>query len=505
MDGIIIIAIGVAGFLGGYIFRNTLTRIHLQTKELELEKRQIAVEEKALKIVETADAEARNIEREQVLRAREREEKLNKTEERLIKKEELLDTRQIDLDSNIENVRAKIEEIRTLRGVLDERARTIDAKIEEVAGMTQDEAYARIVSRIESERESDLVARIQKIETQGAAQFEERAKHILATAVQRIGNIPRPDLVTATIELASDELKGKIIGREGRNIRAFEYVTGVDVLVDEVPGTVTLSSFDPVRREIARVAMGTLLESGRIQPAKIEEVVEKSRKQVAEIVREKGQKACYDTGVTGLHTDLMNILGRLYFRTSYGQNVLAHSIETAHIAAMLAEEIGANVNVAKTAGLLHDVGKALSHDTQGTHVDIGIRILKKYEVSDEAVVAMRSHHEEYPYESVEALIVQVADSLSASRPGARRDSLEAYIKRISEIEHIAQDREGVARAFAVQAGREVRVFVDPEKVNDVKTRIIARDIAVDIEKKIKYPGEIKVHVVREMGVVTYAR
>ena len=300
-------------------------------------------------------------------------------------------------------------------------------------------------------------------------------------------------------------MKGKIIGKEGRNVRAFERATGVDVLVDESPGYIVLSSFDPIRREIARVALEKLLKDGRIQPAKIEEVVETARAEVAKIVRENGEKAAYEANVPNLHPDLLTILGRLHFRTSYGQNVLWHSVEMAHIAGVLAEEIGLDIGVARAGALLHDIGKTVSHEVAGTHVEIGIRILEKYGVSQDVILAMRPHHEEYPFETPESIIVQVADSISGARPGARRDSLENYVKRLTDLENIAKNIVGVDKAFAIAAGREIRVLVNPTTLNEFETNNLARTIATNIEANLRYPGEIKVHVIRETRVISYAR
>ncbi len=311
--------------------------------------------------------------------------------------------------------------------------------------------------------------------------------------------------MSSTIALPSEDIKGKIIGKEGRNVRAFERATGVDVLIDDTPGHITLSSFDPVRREIARVALELLMGDGRIQPAKIEEVVEKARIEVGTIVKKMGEKAAYDAGVPGLHPDLVKILGRLHFRTSYGQNVLWHSVEMAHISAIIAEEIGADVGVARAGALLHDIGKTVSQEVQGTHVEIGIRILEKYGVDQKIILAMRAHHEEYPYETPEAIIVQVADAISGGRPGARHDSIENYIKRLGELEDIATSKPGVLKAFAIQAGREVRVMVNPEAITDLEAHNLAREIALEIETKLRYPGEIKVNVIRESRAIEIAR
>ena len=493
------------GIALGYYLRYVHALSKKASLELELKERTLEAEEKAIKIIEKAEAKAATLEAEQKQHFKALEEKLAKTEDRLIRKEELLDQRQIDIDSETELVRSKIEEIKAIKVRLDERGGEIDAKLQEIAGLSKDEAQARLNKQIEQECEEDLMKRIQKLEISGAEQFDEKARNILTAAIHRIGNTLRPDIMSAVIELPSEEVKGKIIGKEGRNVKAFERATGVDVLIDDTPGHVTLSSFDPVRREIARVALEQLLVDGRIQPAKIEEIVEKARAEVGTIVKQMGEKAAYEAGVTGLHPDLVKILGRLHFRTSYGQNVLWHSVEMAHIAAIIAEEVGADVSIARAGALLHDIGKTVSQEVQGTHVEIGKRILEKYEVNERVILAMQAHHEEYPYETPESMIVQVADAISGGRPGARSDSVENYIKRLGDLEKIATDTPGVEKAFAIQAGREVRVIVSPEKVTDLEARCIARKIAKEIETKLRYPGEVKVNVIRESRSIEIAR
>ncbi|MDP2650420.1 MAG: ribonuclease Y, partial [bacterium] len=313
------------------------------------------------------------------------------------------------------------------------------------------------------------------------------------------------EVLSTTVALPSDEIKGKIIGKEGRNIRAFERASGVDVIIDDTPGAITISSFDPIRRQVARVALENLIIDGRIQPAKIEEMVEKAREEINLIIKKKGEEAAFEAGVLNLDPKLLIVLGRLHFRTSYGQNVLAHSVEMAHIAAMIAEELGANVQVARAGALLHDIGKAVDHEVAGTHVEIGRRILQKFNVDPEVVKAMESHHEEYPYSNAESYIVQVADAISGGRPGARRDTVENYIKRLEELESIAKNFPGVEKSFAISAGREVRIFVKPEEVTDVEARQLARDIALQIENELNYPGEIKVNVIRESRSIEFAR
>lgn len=499
-----IAALGI-GIASGYYLRYFHALSKRSSVELEIKQKTLEADEKALKIVEKAEAKAEKIGEEARLELKEREEKIQHKEERLEKKEELLDERQITLDSEKEAVRGKIEEVKSIKARLDERKGELDVKLQEVASLTKDEAFDMVVERMEAERAEDLNARIQKLSLFGEEAFEAKAQNILLAAIHRTGNNIPSNIMTSNVELPSEDLKGKVIGKEGRNVRAFERATGVDVLIDETPGYITLSSFDPIRREIARMALEVLLKDGRIQPAKIEEAVEAAKKEISTTIRKMGEKAAYEANVQNLHPDLLFILGRLHFRTSYGQNVLWHSVEMAHIAAIIAEEVGADVAVARAGALLHDIGKTVSHEVQGTHVEIGIRILQKYGVDEKVILAMRAHHEEYPYETPESIIVQVADSISGSRPGARRDSIENYIKRLTELEAIATSLVGVEKAFAIAAGREIRVLVNPALLTDFESNALARTIALNIEAQLRYPGEIKVHVIRETRVVSYAR
>jgi ribonuclease Y len=493
------------GLIGGYVFRYLHALSQKNSIELEIKEREIKAEEKAHRIIEKAETKADTIEQDAKTERKEKEAKLAQKESRIDKREEFLDERQIDVDSQKEALEGKVTEIKTIKARLDQHVAEADKKLEAIAGLTKDEATEQVFAKATVERAEDLRARIEKVERAGEEVYEAKANNLLLAAIHRVGNTMSPNLMTAHVELQSDEQKGKIIGKEGRNVRAFERATGVDVLVDESPGYIVLSSFDPVRREIARVALEELLKDGRIQPAKIEEVVEQARAEVAKTVRAMGEKAAYDANVQNLHPELITILGRLHFRTSYGQNVLYHSVEMANIAGIIAIEIGANEAVARAGALLHDIGKCVSHEVAGTHVEIGIRILQKYDVSEEVILAMRAHHEEYPYETPESIIVQVADSISGSRPGARRDSMENYIKRLTELENIAKNLVGVERAFAIAAGREIRVLVNPTTLNEYETNALARTIATTIETQLRYPGEIKVHVIRETRVVSYAR
>ncbi len=503
--GVAIIATLGLGIAAGYYFRYLHALSKKRSLELDIKERTIEAEKRVIEIIEKAESKAAAIELEAKTELKKIDEKLTEKEKHLLKREELLDSRQIDIDSQRESLQAKIIEVKSLKERLDERKNEIEEKLEAVANLTKEQAYEAVIAKMEAERADDLRARIEKIERTGSDVFEEKAQNILLAAIHRVGNNIPSNVMTAHVEIPSDDLKGKVIGKEGRNVRAFERATGVDVLIDETPGFIVLSSFDPIRREIARVAMENLLKDGRIQPAKIEEMVDTARKEVATTVRKMGEKAAYDANVPNLHPDLIMILGRLHFRTSYGQNVLWHSVEMAHMAAIIAEEVGADVAIARAGALLHDIGKTVSHEVAGTHVEIGIRILEKYGVDQQVILAMRAHHEEYPYETPESIIVQVADAISGGRPGARRDSIENYIKRLSDLEMIATDLAGVEKAFAIAAGREIRVLVNPEELTDFEAHTLARTIATTIEARLRYPGEIKVHVIRETRVVSYAR
>jgi len=374
-----------------------------------------------------------------------------------------------------------------------------------VANLTRDEAKEELIRDIERKAEEDLLVRTQKLETALGEKIDRRAKEILASAVQRLASSTAPELMTTTVSIPSDDIKGKIIGKEGRNIRAFERVAGVELIVDDTPGSIIISSFDPVRRQVARLALENLILDGRIQPAKIEEMVAKAKDEINRIIKEKGEQAVYECGVFNLDPRIIAILGRLYFRTSYGQNVLQHSIEMAHIAGMLASELGADPLIAKAGALVHDIGKALDHEVPGTHIEIGMRILQKFGADPRIITAMKSHHDDWPHETLEAVIVTTADTISGGRPGARSDSVENYLKRLAELEAIANSFTGVEKSYALQAGREIRMFVTPDKISDLEAKKLARDVATRIEQELRYPGEIKVTIIRETRVIEYAR
>lgn len=496
---------GIVGLALGYFLRWLLTLGKRGTLEMEIKERLLDAEEEAKRVTSEAEEKAEKVLEEARRDFKEREEELKRTERRLIKKEELLDQRQIDIDSEVDYVKERVSEIKELRLEAEQLIEKRRDELERVASLSKEEAQEELLKHIEKEHEEDLVVRFQKLDRDGEERFERKAREILTTVIHRLGNNLESDVLSSTISIPSEDVKGKIIGREGRNIKAFERATGVEVVIDDTPEVVVLSSFDPVRRAIASVALQKLIADGRIQPARIEEFVENARNEVNKIIKEKGEEAAYECGILSLDDRVISILGRLHFRTSYGQNVLAHSVEVSHLAGMIAEEVGADVAVAKAAGLLHDIGKAVDHELPGTHVQIGIRILQKFNVDERIIDAMKSHHEEFPYETLESYIIQVADSISASRPGARRDSLENYLKRLGELEAIANSTVGVDKSYAISAGREVRVFVNPEEINDYEARRLARTIAERIEKELRYPGEIKVHVIRENRIVDFAR
>jgi len=466
-----------------------------------IRKEEKEIEEKLQKAKEEADLILREAERKRKKKEREileKEESLEKKEAFLKRKISEVERKESELREEMEKIKKEKEEIENLKNQVRE-------KLEKISGIKKEEAKKEILKEVEEEIKKEAIERIKKLERDGEEKFQKKAREILASVIQRLTLPVVQETTTSTVILPSEEIKGKIIGKEGRNIRTLENLTGVEIIVDETPETVTISCFDPIRRQIAKLALEKLIKDGRIQPAKIEEKVEEAKKEINEQIKEAGEMAAMELGLVGIDPRLLQILGRLKFRTSYGQNVLLHSIEVALLASALAEEIGANSLVCKKAGLFHDIGKAMDLQVEGSHVDIGIKILEKFGVEKEVIDAMKSHHGEYPYESVEAVLVQVADQISGARPGARKDTLENYLKRISELEKIALSFPGVEKAWALQAGREIRVFVRPEEIDDFGARKLAREIAKRIQEELQYPGEIKVTLIREMKVIEYAR
>jgi len=473
--------------------------------EIDIKQMMVGAKEEAQKLVEEAKGKVEGRLAELKEEEKKREQEFKETEKRLIKKDEFLDARQVEANKGAEEIKLKKEEVKKIQERLQEIETEKRSELEKVAKLSETEAKEKLLQDIEKKYEEDLLVRIQKLENINEEKLERRAKDILSTSIQRLASSTASELMTTVVAIPNNEIKGKVIGKEGRNIRAFERAAGVELIVDDTPGSIIISSFDPIRRQVARLALENLILDGRIQPAKIEELMEKAKEEINKIIKEKGEQAVYECGIFNFDPRIIAIIGRLYFRTSYGQNVLQHSIEMAHIAGMLAEELGADVAIAKAGALVHDIGKALDHEVQGTHVEIGIRILQKFGADERIITAMKSHHEDYPYETIEAVIVQTADAISGGRPGARRDSVENYLKRLQELETLVNGFEGVEKSYALQAGREIRIFVTPEKVSDAEAKIMAHDIAVKIEQELKYPGEIKVTMIRETRIIEYAR
>ena len=493
------------GVLIGYYLRKIIALGKRRSIEIDIKQMMVAAKEEAQRITEAAKKESE--EKLGVLKEEEKkkEQEFKEKETRLIKKDEFLDARQVEIDKEVENIKLKVEEIKTIREKVVKIEEEKAGQLERVAKLTQEEAKEELLREVEKKYEEDLVSRMQKLENSSEEKLDRRAKDILATTIQRLASSTASELMTTVVSIPNNEIKGKIIGKEGRNIRAFERAAGVELIVDDTPGSIVISSFDPIRRQVARLALENLILDGRIQPAKIEELVEKAKEEINKIIKEKGEQAVYECGIFNFDPRIVAIIGRLYFRTSYGQNVLQHSIEMAHIAGMLAEELGADVAIAKAGALVHDIGKALDHEVQGTHIEIGMRILQKFGADEKIITAMKSHHEDYPYETIESVIVQTADAISGGRPGARRDSVENYLKRLKELEALVNAFPSVEKSYALQAGREIRIFVTPEKITDAEAKLMARDIAMKIEQELKYPGEIKVTLIRETRVIEYAR
>lgn len=500
--GLLALAIGA---ILGYFTRQTIAKKQLDTAEGKALKFTEEAEKKSQEIILEAKNKAVTILEEAKKKEQERENQIVRLEERLGKREEVLDKKMEEVDRGRAVLESKAEEIREIRKEVDETRKQELKRLEKIAGFSKEEAK-KVLLQLTEEENRDLIAnKIKSLEAQGQEEVEKKAKDIMTQAIQKYAGSHSADVTTSTVSIASDEIKGRIIGREGRNIKALERLTGIEIIVDDTPEAIVISGFDPIRREIARIAIEKLVSDGRIHPTKIEEAVEYAKKEINNKIKEAGEAAAYDVGVAGLDPKLVQILGRLRYRTSYGQNALLHSLEVAHLSGALAAELGADVALAKKAGLLHDIGKAIDHEVQGTHIEIGIKILQKFGIAKEVIDAMKAHHEDYPFESPESMIIAAADAISASRPGARKDTLENYLKRLGELEDVANSFEEVEKTYAIQAGREIRVFVKPEKIDDLGAIKLSRAIADKIEKELKYPGEIKVNVIRETRAVEYAR
>lgn len=493
------------GSILGYFARLSIARKQIGTIEEQLHSKLSQVKQEGARILSQAKEKATQTlsfaEQEQAARRQE----LLETERLLLKKEHTLDQKFNQLGGKELEFADKVERLKVIKQEAEKFRREFEAKLSRTAKLSKEEAKKEILALAENDYRKDIAERLNKLEKEGWQRFENKARDLVALAVQKIATSQVQEITTTTVALPSEDIKGRIIGKEGRNIRTLERLTGVELIVDESPEAVLISGFDPIRRQIAKIALEKLISDGRIQPTRIEEQVEKAKAEINVKIKEAGEQAVYEAGLLDLDPKLVQLLGRLRFRTSYSQNVLSHSLEVAFLAESLAHELGADAKIAKKAGLLHDIGKSIDRQVEGSHVDIGIKILEKFGVEKEVISAMKSHHEEYPYESVEAVIVQASDAISASRPGARRDNLEHYLKRLSDLENIATSFSGVEKAYAIQAGREIRVFVRPEQVDDWQAKKMARDIANKIQDELRYPGEIKVTLIRENRVVEYAR
>ncbi|HNB52593.1 MAG TPA: ribonuclease Y [Anaerolineales bacterium] len=503
---IIFLLVGLgAGAAGGFYYKQYLLRkakedidqkvdqimADAQKKAREME---VAAKDKAIAIRQEADTET------------------EKKRAELRREDDRLQRRRVELDKNIERIEKREQTLNKRQSQVDRRANEIDKlysdqlqKLEEVAAMSRDDARGILLAEVEKEARSDMARIIRQIEAEAKEEGDRRARDLIALAIQRVASEHVNEITTSTVPIPSEEMKGRIIGRNGRNIRAFEQAAGVDVIVDDTPEAVTISCFDPVRREVARRALGKLILDGRIHPAHIEKVLKKEQDEVDRTIVEAGEQATFDAGVPGLPSEIIKVLGRLKYRTSYGQNQLFHAVETARLSAVIASELGADVETAKMGGLLHDLGKAIDHNVEGTHAGIGADLARRYRLPPKVINAIAAHHHEVEQESVEAIIVEAADAISGARPGARRESLEDYIKRVRALEDIANSFKGVRESFALQAGREVRIIVKPEQVDDLESVRIARDIAKQIEENMQYPGQIRVTVIRETRAVDYAK
>ncbi len=493
------------GFAIGYVVHRMVLLQRTGVAEQKITQSIEDANRKSQNIILKAKERATSLLEDAVRDEKKRKSQIERQEDRLIKKEEEVDVRQKKLEGQQHSLTTDITKLKEAKAHIDGlRVQAEDALVR-AAGVSKEEAYIQLLKEIEERSRQDIAVAIQKLEHEQKEEIEQKGVEIMLSSIQRYARSHVSEFTTSVFHLPNEDFKGKIIGREGRNIRTIERVTGVELIMDENPDAIVISSFDPLRREIARCALEKLVKDGRIQPAKIEEKVEEARQELVKRMEKIGDEAAIEVGAYNLPREIIQLLGRLHFRTSYGQNVLTHSVEMAHISGMLAAELGANPEVARVGALLHDIGKAIDHDIEGTHVQIGRKILKKYNIDDSVIHAMESHHEEYPFATSESFIVAAADALSAARPGARRDSIENYIKRLEELEELAQGFEEVKTAYALSAGREIRVFVVPEKVDDFGALRLARNIAAKIKGNLKYPGEIKVNVIRETRAVEYAR
>ncbi|MDZ4231329.1 MAG: ribonuclease Y [Patescibacteria group bacterium] len=489
----------------GYFVRQQIALRRKEGQEAKLKEEGQKAKNEAQEIILEAKSKAVSLIDEARQEEKERKGVLSKLEERLLEKEKALDEKEKSTEEAKKGIEGKESALEDARKDFEGTRERIQEELSKIAGISAEEAKEKLIKEIKEQYNEDLKQVLHKLTNERKEEIEKKSTEIMTTAMQRYARTHVSDITTSTFTLPSEDLKGKIIGREGRNIRAIERLTGTELIIDETPETIVISSFDPLRREVARMTLAKLIKDGRIQPAKIEEKVEESKNELEKRMYEIGEEAAYEVGIFDLPKEIIHLLGRLHFRTSFGQNVLTHSIEMAHLAGMIASELNVDVEVAKKGALLHDIGKAIDHEVEGTHVELGRKILSKYGVSEAVVKAMESHHEDYPYSTPESFIVAAADSLSAARPGARRGTLEHYVKRLEDLEKIADSFEGVQQSYALSAGRELRVFVVPERIDDFGALEMARDIAAKIQSDLNYPGEIKVNVIRETRAVEYAK
>ncbi len=503
------IACLACGFALGVVYRKKVGEAEIGSAEIQARK----ILEDGIRSAENKKKEALLEAKDEIIRTKndfelelnERRSELTRQERRVQSKEETLDRKTDALEKKDESLTKKLKETTELNESIEKIKEEQYAELQRVAGMTAEEATANLVKQLEGEIKHRQAKRIVELEEEFKETADEKARDIIALAVQRCAADHVSEITVSAVPLPSEEMKGRIIGREGRNIRTIETLTGVDLIIDDTPEAITVSSFDPVRREVARIALEKLIADGRIHPARIEEMVEKARKEVDVTIRQAGERATFDTGIHGINPELVKLLGRLKFRTSYGQNVLAHSVEVSLISGVLADELGVDSTIAKRAGLLHDIGKALTQEVEGSHVQLGVEIARKYKESKEVINAIEAHHGDVEAQTITALIVQAADAISAARPGARRENLENYIKRLTKLEEIANEFDGVEKSYAIQAGREIRIMVKPDVVDDDKMVLIAHDIVKKIEDELEYPGQIKVHMIRESRAIDYAK
>ena len=511
------IVINIAVFLISAVI---FTFVGMYIRKKIAESKMESAEAEAKKILEIANVEAENKKKEGIIKAkeeimnarneldqeiRERRGEVQSQEKRLIQKEENLERKVEKIENKEKELEGKEKELDDKRQELEQTINNQLKELQRISGLTRDEAKQILLSEMDKKLTAEKAQIVREKESEIKEESEKKAREVIGYAIQKCAADHTSETTVSIVALPNDEMKGRIIGREGRNIKALETLTGIDLIIDDTPEAVVISGFDPLRREVAKIALEKLIEDGRIHPAKIEEMVEKAKEEVSASIKEAGERAVMETGVIGLHPDIIKLLGKLKYRTSYGQNVLNHSIEVSNLARIMAEELGLDPKLARRAGLLHDIGKALDHDMEGTHVEIGVEILKKYKENANVINAVEAHHGDVEPQTIEAVLVQAADAISASRPGARRETLETYIKRLEELENIADSFEGVEKSFAIQAGREIRIIKKKKKITDDKMTLLARDVAKKVEDEMEYPGQIKINLVRETRVVDYAK